>query len=159
MTAAILSPTDCATLAILKGRAQAAPFLEPAGPDTLDPHRAFLGCGLTVIFTIDKGHWFPNSDWQNCWHLSLSETGHAPAEPDAEREEAVLAAVFPAHLHSMLCLEHRPGSPVHHWRLFFTDDGQNLIPRGEMYTRRGTDAYFRERATAKAALYGEEGGR
>jgi len=156
MSAFPFSPQDLASIAFLKGRAHGAPFLRPATAETIAPHRAFLQCGLTVIVTVDKGHWFPNEDWQNCLHLSLSETAHVPKEPDAERERAVIDAVFPAQHHELLCLEHRPGSPVHHWRLFFTDEGEFMVPTGEQYTRRGTADYFREREKAKAAQCREE---
>ena len=154
MTEFPLSGSDRATMALLRGRARGAPFLRPASPDTITPHRASLECGLIVILTIDKGHWFPNADWQNCLHLSLSQPGSR--EPDPERERAIIDAVFPEQHHQKLCLEHRPGSPVRHWRLFFTDAGEFVVPKGEMYTRSGSDNYFRERERAKAAQSGEE---
>lgn len=151
-----LPPRDVATIALLKARAYRAPFLRPATAESITPHRAFLECGLTIIVTTDKGHWFPNEHWQNCLHLSLSETAHIPKEPDAERERAVIEAVFPAQHHELLCLEHRPESPVHHWRLFFTDEGEFIVPQGEQYTRCGSADYFRRREKAKAAMHGEE---
>jgi len=147
-----LTADDLAQIAILKGRAQAHPFYHPAmSRAALIPHTADLSDGSRVIITVDHGHWFPNEDWQQCWHVSMSHPRGQLGDGDQWR---LLRAIFPEPLWSMLCHEHRPHSPVHHWRLFFTDQGEYIVPRGEMYTRRGSREYFerRERAKAKSAL-------
>lgn len=158
--ATCLTVNDRLRLARAKGKALAQPFLMPdyGNPYALAPYTCDLECGLRVILTVDKGHWFPNEDWQNCIHLSVSQAGES--EPDRELEAAVVAAVFGPR-QDMICLEHRPGSRVRHWRLFFTDDGEYLIPKGEMYSRQGAASYFRAREKAKArqhrADFEEEG--
>jgi len=148
MALGFLTGDDLAQLAILKGRAAADPFYHPAmSRAALMPHRADLSDGTIIIITIDHGHWFPNEDWQNCWHVSMSHPRGQLSEAD---QWHLLRAIFPQHVLSKLCHEHRLGSRVDHWRLFFTEQGEYIVPRGEAYTRRGTREYFERREQAKA---------
>jgi hypothetical protein len=143
-----LTSDDLAQIAILKGRAQAQPFYHPAmSRAALIPHTADLSDGSRVIITVDHGHWFPNQDWQHCLHVSMSDPRTQLSEAD---QWQLLRAIFPEHLLSNLCHEHRLGSRVDHWRLFFTERGECIVPRGEAYTRRGTREYFEQRERAKA---------
>lgn len=116
-------------------------------------HRSFLSCGIIVIFTKDGPHWFPNEQWQYCWHLSIS---WAEGSPLTERQRRAVEQAFfqPVNL-SLLCHEKRPGVHVSHSRLFFNEYGEFGVPSGEQYTRQGSAEYFQQRETAKAEMYAE----
>lgn len=149
----MLTAADYQAIVELKRRAETFPCVHPnQPPERMAAHSVQLSNGVRLLLTLDLDHWFPNQDWQRCWHSSLSalDNGGQPVEPDRERQKEVLQAIFPAPMLSLLCHEHRPGSLVHHWRLFFDEHGQAVVPKGEMYTRRGTESYFRVREKAKA---------
>jgi len=152
----VLTAGDYTAIAMLKSGACANPLSHPNQPAArLAQHTADLSSGIRVMLTIDLGHWFPNEDWNNCWHVSFSRVeGNRLSRTTEEEQREVLRTIFPAAMlpmQSLLCHEHVPRSAVDHWRLFFDPQtGEIVVPKGEMYTRRGSTDYFRRREKAKA---------
>lgn len=104
-----------------------------------------------IMLTYDVGYhlcgWWRNSDYDRCYHLSISHPanptpGLAPARLEAPSTAEVAAwarAAFPEHYRwtwteppaSILDPYRRPG--VAHVRLFTDKAGRPLLPEGEVY--------------------------
>lgn len=157
-----LTFVDIVRIQQLQEAAEKFPCDNPdAGSEVLLPHFALLSHDLRVIFTKDLGHWFPNADWQNCWHLSISAgpPGVEPQEAPREHRESLVREFFSPTLVRQVCHEHRPRSAVHHYRVFFNEQGAVVVPKGEQYTRRGEKGYFERREIAKVEALSREIGR
>lgn len=128
------------------------------GQEIIDPRHAWdtsailePGRPTRIMLTFDIGYhasgWWRNSDYDRCYHLSISHPAHptpglAPAhlEPPSTAEVAAWArAAFPLHYPwtwteppaSTLDPYRRPG--VAHVRLFTDQRGQPILPEGEVY--------------------------
>lgn len=151
-----LRPPDRRDLRILMTRAKSRPW--DGSATVLSRHYLDTtaltepGRPVRIVLTYDVGHhacgWWRNSDYNQCWHLSVSWPAGVPvpgrpptyleAPPDAE-VRAWARALFGEHVvwtwteppASTLDPYRRPG--VAHVRLFTDRAGAPILPEGEVY--------------------------
>lgn len=104
---------------------------------------------VVLLLTFDVGAhasgWWRNSEYEQCWHLSISARSFLEGDPELPTQAEVEAwgrAIFGDNL-AKTWLEpparhgdpHRPyGQKVTHIRLFLDKSHQPIQPRGEVYT-------------------------
>jgi hypothetical protein len=120
--------------------------------------------GTIFAFTRDVGHhssgWWKNPDYERCFHLSLSfrdPRTDLPRPRDLEQTKAWVRAVFGQQERRYLWCE-PPFSPtgkeldVWHYRLFCNERWQPFKPRGEVYSKKFTEAGWKSWSDVQADL-------
>lgn len=111
------------------------------------PARTDREAVVRVIFTLDcgmhMGGWWKNSEYDRCWHLSLtmrtaSSPLAIPETPTHAEQDVWVHAFFDPHA-AWVWFEPATNTtpagkaPVH-YRLFLNQDLDPILPRGEVYT-------------------------